>query len=352
MPKLKNGMWGGMLAIGLAALLGGPAVAAEAPLRVAQATPATQPADLDKLIAAAKAEKSVTIYTAAVENAMARVIKGFNEKYGVNAQFVRMSSSVLQQRFSAEAAAGNIAADMIFIAGGPTVFLQDGMKNGSLQAISDAGIPVLASGQFPARFSDGKSAVIQISPWLIAVNTDKLSGPAPKDWPDILDPKYKGQIILIDPRASNAFLDIWAAILDKHGEEFFAKLRAQEPRRYADGIPATQGLAAGEAAIEVPALPAMVTQLSAKGAPLEQEVPAYTSGVEMHVIVANPAKSRSPNAARLLAHFVMSPEGNKLFNADPGSASVYDTSRLPAQYQAPKPETAARKEKILSLLGF
>jgi len=96
----------------------------------------------------------------------------------------------------------------------------------------------------------------------------------------------------------------------------------------------------------------MVTQLQAKGAPIGQALIPYTSGVEMHVMVTARDKSKSPNAARLMANFVMTPEGNKLFNADPGSASVYDTSTLPGEYIAPKPETAARKEQIVKLLGF
>ena len=62
-------------------------------------------------------------------------------------------------------------------------------------------------------------------------------------------------------------------------------------------------------------------------------------------------------AARLLANYVMSLEGNKVFNDDPGGVTVYDTSGLPKEYEAPKEgtgaqATGARREQIRQLLGF
>jgi len=325
-----------------AAAMGVPALAA-----------AQAPADLEKLVADAKAEGEVTIYSAAPENIVLRISKAFREEYGIEIKYVRISSNQLMQRFAAEAESNSIAADLMFIAGGPTPFFKEGVEKGWIAPLKDAGIPVLDDGTFPARFSDGISAVVQVAPFLIAYNKDHVSEEdAPKDWPDLLDPKYEGEIILIDPRASNAFLDIYAAIQDKYGEEFFQKLVAQQPRRYADGTPATQGLAAGEAALEIPVLPSMVNELIAKGAPLGQAIPSYTSGVEMHVALTNLEKAKSPAAARLLANFVMTEAGNKIFNEDPGSASVYDTSQLPAEYVAPVPETVQRKDELLKLLGF
>lgn len=41
----------------------------------------------------------------------------------------------------------------------------------------------------------------------------------------------------------------------------------------------------------------------------------------------------------------------QIFNADPGSLSVYDTSGLPAQYESPKPGAVARVETFVKLLG-
>jgi len=58
------------------------------------------------------------------------------------------------------------------------------------------------------------------------------------------------------------------------------------------------------------------------------------------------------NAARLFANYVLSQEGNKVFNADPGLYSVYDLAGLPKQYVSPKPDATARKDLVLRLLGL
>ncbi len=72
----------------------------------------------------------------------------------------------------------------------------------------------------------------------------------------------------------------------------------------------------------------------------------------MQVFLTLRPKARHGNAARLLAHFVMTLEGNKLFNADPGSVSVFDTTSLPKDYEPNKAGTEARKDLVARLLGF
>jgi iron(III) transport system substrate-binding protein len=91
--------------------------------------------------------------------------------------------------------------------------------------------------------------------------------------------------------------------------------------------------------------------MKAKGAPIADLTPGYTTGVEMQVFVTHRARAKHPNAARLLANFVMTPDGNKLFNADAGSVSVYDTTALPKEYE-PNKGVEARKELVARLLGF
>ena len=70
------------------------------------------------------------------------------------------------------------------------------------------------------------------------------------------------------------------------------------------------------------------------------------------VVLTARARAKHPNAARLMANYVMSPEGNKVFNDDPGGVTIYDTRGLPADYQAPKPGAITRKDLIIKLLGL
>src|SRR5690348_9569905 len=61
------------------------------------------PVDMNKLVADAKAEGKITIYTATPENMVLRTVKAFREKYGIEISYVRLSSNQLKQRFAAEA---------------------------------------------------------------------------------------------------------------------------------------------------------------------------------------------------------------------------------------------------------
>jgi ABC-type Fe3+ transport system substrate-binding protein len=124
------------------------------------------------------------------------------------------------------------------------------------------------------------------------------------------------------------------------------------PRLYTGNVPAASGLAAGEGLILIPTTGQLVQLMRGKGAPILEHYPSHTTGVEMQVFLTARSKAKHPSAARLLVHFVMTPEGNKLFNADPGSVSVFDTSKLPKEYEPNKPGTVARKDLVAKLLGF
>ena len=322
-------------------------------LSAGSAMPQAGAPDLDALAKAAKAESELTFYTSNSENVGRRIGNAFTAKYGIKTQFVRLNSVPLQQRYSTEAETGNFAADVIFIAGNATAYAAEGVKKGWIESVSEAGLPIIRSGEFPRAFNRGPTAIVQVSPWLIFFNTDKVKGAdVPKDWPDLLDPKWKGQVLLADPRASDAHIPLWSIILDKYGEEFFHKLRAQGLRVFAGGLPTIQSLAAGEGSVAVPTIESSVQEIKSKGGPLNTVTPDLTTGVEMHIVLTARAKAKHPNAARLFANYVMSPEGNKVFNDDPGGLTIYDTKNLPKDYRAPDLGALARKERIFKLFGL
>ncbi len=309
-------------------------------------------ADLEALIKAAKAEGEVVFYAAPTENVNKRVGEAFLKKYGVRYSFIRAGSTQLEQRYSTEAEAGNIAADMMVNAGGAPAFVEMANKKGWTESVSQVGLPVIKSGEFPARFVTGPTAIVSISPWLIAYHTSSVKGSdVPKDWPDLLDAKWKGRILLSNPSVSDAYVDFWGLLYDKYGDSFFTLLKPNL-RPVGTGVQASQGLGAGEGSFLVPAVVAQVMEPKSKGAPLDMVTLPFTTGVEQHIVLTLRSKARHPNAARLFANFAMSQEGNKIFNDDPGGFTIYEPSKLPKEYQSPKPGAAARREAITKLLGF
>lgn len=334
------------LACGVAVMSGG------VPSALAQ-NAARDAAELDALIKAAKAEGELTFYCAQVEIVAKRLAEAFSAKYGIKTQYIRLPSAQLMQRYAAEAESGNIAADVVFNAGGAVEFAEEGIRKGWVESISSAGLPVLKSGQFPATLNKGPTAVVEIGPGHFIYNTDRVKGSdIPKDWPDLLHPRFKGQILVADPKASAATLDQWVQVLNKYGEGYLRQLNAQIGRRFSSAVPAIQSLAAGEGMLMIPPGRPAYEGLAAKGAPVAGVIPETVTGVEMQVMLTARAKAKHPNAGRLLANYVMSPEGNKVFNDNPGGFTVYSLTSLPKGYEAPKPGGMAFMSQISNLLGF
>ena len=325
-------------------------------IQIAQATPARSAAaakaqaDLDALVKAAKAEGEVTFFYTMAENIAKRTSDAFTARYGVKTQSLRVV--LLQQRYAAEMSSNAVTADALFQSSTLLQFAEEGIKKGWMETIADAALPEVTSGRFPARFNRGAAAIVQISPWVIGFDTSKVKGAdIPRDWPDILHPRFKGQILIADTASSFAYNDFWAVMYDRYGESFFAGLRAQTPRVYSSGTPASQALGAGEGMLQVPTVTSLIRNIKDKGAPVDTVMPAYTTGVEIQVALTARAKSRHPAAARLLTNFIMSPEGNRIFNDEPGSISIYDDGGLPREYVSPSVANQARAAQIRKLLG-
>ena len=332
---------------GLWTFLGAAALALSAPSARAQA-------DLDALVKAARAEGQLMFYSAPVENVAKRVADAFNAKYGMNARFVRLVSNTLLQRYSAEAEAGNIAAELFINAGNAPAFEAEALKKGWIMRIAEANLPVVRGGEFPARFNKGASAVAQVTPWVMAINTDKVKGAdIPKDWADLASPKWKGQLILSGVGSGDIYAEFWSMLAKRYGEGFLATLRDAGPRRASGGgVPAAQALSAGEGSIQIPNITSVTLPLADKGAPIASMTPDYTTGVEQHIVLTARANSRSPNAARLLANYLMSQEGNTLLNAGQGIGSMYEPGRMPRDYQTPNPEAVNQAAALTKLIGF
>lgn len=324
---------------------------------LAQAQPrpaaASLQAELDALIKSAKAEGNLVVYSSSTENVNKRAGDGLEAKYGIKVTFVRAPSGTLMQRFAAEAEAGNLGGDVLSISGSTAgAYAEDGVKKGWIEPLSQANLPVLKSAEFPAVANRGTLAMIQAVPFQLAYNAERLKGAdAPKSFQDLTNPKYKGQVILLDPRVADAYMEFYSVLLDRFGPNFLSLLRAQNPRFFTGGLPAVQALAAGEGVLATPMLVSTANILTAKGAALATVNDSPTAWVEQQVMLPTRAKSKHPNAARLFVNYVMSPEGNQVFNNEPGSTSIYSPSLLQS-YKEQKPLPASRAAEIVKLLGL
>jgi iron(III) transport system substrate-binding protein len=327
-------------------LLTSACAGAQAPAKTTSAS-----TEVDGLVRAAKTEGALTFYSASPDNPNRKIAEAFQNKYGIKTEYVRLSSNVLQQRFATEADSGKVVADVIITGGNTTAYGRQGMQKGWIEPITSSSLPVIADGTFPKNFVHEVGAVTQIQPWLFSYNKKLIKEEdLPRTWLDLADPRYNNMLILPDPRTSEAYFDVFDLLLQRYGDEYFLKLKANNFKLSGSGATSIQALGAGEAALMGPTGP-NVYSLADQGAPVGIVQPDLTVGVELEMLMTARSKAPHPNAGRLFANYVLSDEGNKIFSSDPGNVSAYDNT-LPKEYHSPSPEGVKSKEKILGLLGI
>ncbi|MDF2119433.1 extracellular solute-binding protein [Roseiarcaceae bacterium H3SJ34-1] len=306
---------------------------------------------VDTLYTAAKGEGRVVYYAAANENISKRVIDAFSKQYpGVKVEVLRLATAQLAQRFMSEHQAGNYANDLIQLSD-PFVF-RDAAKAGWLAPLSD--LPQAAA--YPAEAKAEHFATIGIAPHTIIFNTELVKeADRPKDWKDLLNPKWKGRLLLSDPRNNLEVADWLYMVYDAYGESYLAALKAQEPKYVPSILPGLQMLAAGDGAIIAPGLHQATMVMLSRGAPVADIAPALDSGQESLIAVC--ARAAHPNAARLLANFHLTPEGQSAYCAEwaasPLGNNVAGALRLSPEHKRARYDQAlAERSRLVALLGL
>ncbi len=309
-------------------------------------------ADLASLAEAARREGSVTWYSSLVPGVNQGIVEAMRGRYGIDVRVLRLASGPLTQRYSAEAESGKIAADVIMPASsGP--FLASALAKGWTVAPEAADLPAITGGEFPRKWlrsADG-AAIIQVLPWIYGYNEELVARRGiklPADWPDLLHPSLRGQILVPDPAATDSYIQLWDFVLRSYGEDYLRDLRKTEFRITESGAPNIQAVAAGEGALGLPTIGSLVEGVAKVGAPVKALIPAHTTGNEIAITLSRNAPK--PNAAKLLVNFILSREGNMILGGSPFEFSVYRTD-LPAGYRSPDPNAVAQsKDKIIALL--
>lgn len=316
----------------------------------AASTKPTQASVVEALARSAKAEGKVTWYMSNGDRIAHRVAQAFEAKHGINVSLVVLETPKMLQRYAAEAQGGRIVADLL-TGTVNTADVENLIKNGWAEPISKSAIPVLQT-DYPAKFNEGPTRLVSAAPWQLGYNTQAVKkSDLPKDWKDLLDPKWKGKIIMPDPASSVSYLSFWYVLMQKYGEDFLKGIRAQNVRLSGSGVPAAQSLAAGEGALLLPTVAGVVQPLKAVGAPIDLFSPTGpTTGIFSQVVMTRADKAQHPNAARLFANFLLSKEGNMVFNSDPGQIGPHNVKDLPDELRAPSPEMLKYKDQIVQLL--
>ncbi len=150
----------------------------------------------------------LTVYSPHGKELLEYFERGFEATHpGVDVQWVDMGSQEVLDRLRAEKA--NPQADLWF--GAPAEIFARAGSEGLLEPYT----PTWAD-KVPAEARDPRAAWFgtYMTPEVIAYNTNAVKqADAPKDWDEVLDPKWKGKVLIRDPIASGSMRAIFGAIL-------------------------------------------------------------------------------------------------------------------------------------------
>jgi iron(III) transport system substrate-binding protein len=257
-------------------------------------------------------EDSVMLYTVLSEDDLAVIAEPFEKMYpGIEVQNYEGQGEDAAAKVVEEANAGVHAADTL-----------DTEQN-TIYAISQEGLLAEYEPPAAAEFDDQykhptfNGFRVQIKP--MAYNSDLVSADeAPKDYEDLLDPKWKGKVcaeasevavfaLMIEDMGEDEALDLWKGLVEN------------DVRFISGQTTLIQSLISGDCTLSVSANIHGIAPEQENGAPVEwvQTDPMYANYGAVGVLKDAP----HPYAARLWTNFVLSPEGQQ---------SVADNWRIPA----------------------
>jgi iron(III) transport system substrate-binding protein len=273
------------------------------------AAPAQTAKGWDDVIAAAKKEGEVIVYTAYLSpQTNEPIARAFEKKYGVKVTYLAARGSEIRERIRSEQNANRFIGDLLHHALSSVSTWAEADNN--LQELK--GVPNAARLKEPFRSAADKFQVpIFTINYGFLVNT-RLVKPEdePKKWADLLDPKWQGKAILDDPRAAGGGAVMFRMLHDKYGKEFLEKLAAQKPVLARDYAIMARRVAQGEFALYYPYILSDYSNI--KGLPVKYIVPedGVTYGSYSAAVMRN---APHPNAARLLADFYLSDEVQTIY---------------------------------------
>lgn len=302
---------------------------------------------LDDLVAAAEDEGTLTWYTAIPAAVAQSAADGFREEYGIDVEFLELSSSQLFQRYASESEAGSATADVV-TSGAAATFIEEAVTNEWVTPLSEGDVPNYES--YPEEFKSENAATVTIYPWVMAYNSDSLGDEdPPESFEDFADPRYEGALNIPDVAASDAYVQLWLVAEEEFGTETLEAIADNDPAYFESGGPAIQALAAGDGMVMGPTTGGTAQGVRDEGAPIELVVPEVTTGVELETFLT--ADAESPNAARLFVNYLLG-DGNALLSPDPESTiSPLDPGTLPGGYVSPAPDVSADKDRISAIFG-
>jgi len=263
------------------------------------------PDRMDKIVAAARKEGTLTLYTTIAEKDLPAIVKPFEDKYGVKVVVWRAGTDKVLQRAVQEARAGRNEVDAVHF-GSPE--MEALARERVLAPVTSPVHKDLLAGSVP---SHRQWAATILSVWVQAYNTGLVKkSELPRTYQDLLDPKWKGKLG-IEGKDDDWFATVVHQLGgEEKGIAYFRKLVET------NGISVRKGhtllnnmVISGEVPLALTVYNYMPQQAKSKGAPIDWF--AIEPAIARSNAIGVSAKAKHPAAALLFYEYLLGPDGQK-----------------------------------------
>jgi iron(III) transport system substrate-binding protein len=286
----------------------------------------------DDLITAAQEEGTLVVYGSCEEEYLAAACEHFEELYGIEVQYQRLSTGEVQAKIEEEN--GNPSADVWF--GGTTDPYNVVASEGLLEAYEAENASHLISDQY--RDADGYWYGIYKGILGFMVNSDELTRlglDAPADWQDLLKEEYQGLIWLSNYNTAGTAKLVINTMIQKYGHDegiqYLVDLDKNIEVYTKSGSGPSKNVGTGECVIGIGFLHDGITQIVDNGYEnVDLIIPSSGTSYEIGATAIFKGAAH-PNAAKLWIEYALSPECVELA-ANNGSYQflVIDNAEQPA----------------------
>ena len=260
---------------------------------------------MEKLVAGAKKEGTISVYTSLQTADIGRLGVAFEKKYGIKVVPWRAGSEGIVNRTIQEARANRFTVDVIET-NGPE--LESLHRENVLQLVKS---PHLADLIAPAVLPHGEWTGTRLNVFVQAYNTRLVKKQdLPKTWEEFANPKWKGKIG-IEQEDSDWLAGIFNDIGDARARKVFRDMVTANGMSVRKGHTLlSQLIVSGEVPLALTVYNYKAEQLKKQGAPIDWFVIGNAIARPNGTAVAR--RAPHPHAAVLFYDFELSPEGQQI----------------------------------------
>jgi iron(III) transport system substrate-binding protein len=309
-----------------------PPAAPAQPAAGAAAVPAWQ-AEWDQVLAAAKREGQVVVAGPQGPDIHDGLVAPFQQKYGISVEMLGLTGRELTPRIATERAAGQYRWDVYVH--GTTTAIQNMLPLGAFDPIEPALIFPDVKDPKTWRggnllFADAGRTVLVMTPFqrgTIFVNTNLARTEEFRSYRDLLDPKWKGRIVVDDPRVGGPGQGTFLLFFlhPDLGPDFIRALARQDLVLLRDRTQEVDVVGTGRYPVLLGGSDHTVEDRVGRGAPIAVvEPPNLKEGTDISAANGNVAlfnRAPHPNAARVYINWLLSQEGQTAFTRELGYVS-------------------------------